>query len=232
MPAIHTEDFLSSSVFHRVHLPPLDYMTVPEIRQAAEQFFRLYRQTLDHHQHGVGRAERAVRDAEKADKDALAEALLTGGTEPKARAATVKAETALADAKARQSALRSALATAYQRLHDVVVAHAPEWAAVVAAESREAQARMEKAAAEFRAAHRDLVATGGLLAMLVEDPGGLNVRPYVPAARLSLAADAISAAVADVRERGPRLPGAEPAPVEADEFEVSSETSKLRAGAF
>ena len=58
--------------------------------------------------------------------------LATGGKEPKARTRTAKAETALADARARWQAHRSAVSTAHARLRDAVVTNRDEWLESVA----------------------------------------------------------------------------------------------------
>lgn len=209
MPPIHTDDYLRTAQ-PNVTLP-LAHLTSPDVRDAAENFRRLFADRAEA-RGAVDRARRAVLDAQTADERALADALLTGGREPEPRAATVKAEAALADAKARFTALGRAVELAHTRLRDAVVEHAPTWAAQVDAEHREAVVRYEKAVADLSAAHRDLVATGDLLGMLVDNPGGLVVRPYRPGARLGIAASAVGDALADVRERGPVVEPAETEP--------------------
>jgi hypothetical protein len=192
----------------RVSLPAAEYVTIPEVRQALDTFLRVYADRADARR-AVDRARRAVLDAETGDARALADAMLDGSREPQPRAATVQAQTALADAKARFTALSRAVELAHTRLRDAVIEHAPAWAAQVDAEHRDALYRYASASVELDRARRDLVATGGVLAMLVENPGGLVVRPYRPGARLGIASSAVADALADVRERGPVLPVAE-----------------------
>lgn len=204
MPAIGTEDNLTTSTPHRINLPPLKYLT-PAIREAAERYLTLHHEAWEHRQVTLNRAELAVHNAERGDEQAMADALLGGADKlPKARSATTRAETRLADARAKQSAYWQALGRSYAALRQAVLDHADEWRATVAAEHADARQRYRQAAAELETAARDLVATGSVLAMLDRDPGGLVLRPYRAAAvQLSRAGSAVSEALAalDAEER-------------------------------
>jgi hypothetical protein len=209
MPAIHTEDYLVTSD-PRINLPPLEYLTAGPVREAAENFLRLFQARAEARQ-AVDRAERAVLDAQSADEQELADALLDGGREPKTRTRTAKAEAALADAKARWQAHRAAVSMAHTRLRDAVVASRDEWLEGVAADQANAARRYEQAAAELSRAHRDLVNFGGVAAMLRNHPESLTIGTYRPSVQLSLVADPLVEALAVVRadERASALVPAE-----------------------
>jgi hypothetical protein len=201
----------------RVNLPPLDSMTVPEVRQAAETYVRLYA-ARGEQQQAVEQAKRAVWDGQAADERALAQAMVDGTREPKARALTKAPELVLAETDARWKATQQAVRLAHSRLADAVDAHAAAWSAQVAAEHADALDRYTRAAGELSTAARDLTRTGEVLDMLRGNPRSLTVGTYRPAPRLSYAEPLVAEAVADVlAHEAANAPTPEPGSLVADD---------------
>lgn len=198
MATIYQRDYIDVHS-PRVKLPPLDYLPGP-VREAASNFLRLLAEQREAVA-AVRERERAVREAKAADARALEAALLDGSKGPaKPRAHSDKAEAALADAETRRDAYRRAVGTAAERIREAVAEHRDEWRASVAVDQDDAVRRLEQAARDWSSAARDLVAFGGVLAML--DAGGaLAVGSYRAAAALSSVSGPMADAVAAVRDQ-------------------------------
>lgn len=188
---------------YRVILPPLAYIEPEPVRGALVAFLRLYAEWQKAGQ-VITDLSRVAADAIGIDRAAVADAIERGVREPKPRAETNKAESALADARARMQAVEAALASVHAKLVAATVEHAPAWAGAVAVEHRAAVERYEELAAELAAAGRHVEATGSLLAMLTLAPASMNVRhAYRPSFHLAQAADAAAEAVVKVRDAVP-----------------------------
>lgn len=203
---------------------PTDAGMPPAVAEAMGTFARLHRER-DAAQQASGRAAQAVRDGEVHASAALADALLTGGAEPRRTIATLEEKAKVAEA--RWQAYRVATDRAHVLLAGAVAEHAGVWSEATTTAYLAAQARLATAVAEVHAAAADLTTTGSLLAMLSTAPTSLVAGHYKPEAYLSSAGEALDAAVAAVAEHAPVAdvepevgvePDAEPA---ADEPETA-----------
>lgn len=181
----------------RVNLPGIEYVTVPEVREALENYLRVHRERSEAQQR-LSRAELAFHNAESTDRRELAEVIVAGGNVGKVTDSKTAAAEALDRAKGELEAYVQAVGLAYTKLTEAAEAHRDEWVAQLAERHRAAADRYARHAAEVTAAGTELNATGELLAML-ENGTGLSVRPWRPNARVSIASSALAEALPVVK---------------------------------
>lgn len=199
----------------RVQLPPLGYVTVPEVRAALLNLIRLDGQRSEAMAR-VGRAKQAEGAAGSADQTAMARALVAGQDTSKLPSAVTRAREEREAAESLRGAYNEAVRLAYSEAQSLAAERSTEWAASCAVTHAEALAAYEQGAAMMRDAVPVLTATGSLAGMLTNTPGALVAPPWKPGAVMSIAADAIDAALPVVRAAAAEL--APPAPAEpADE---------------
>lgn len=178
----------------RVNLPDASYLRVPEVREALDNYLRVYRERNEARTR-LTAAETAHHNAEASDRSELAEVIVAGGNVGAVKSSKERAAEELDRARAELEAYVQAVGLAHGRLIEAVDAHRAELVADLAERHRAAAVSFARHAAGIVADGAELNATGELLAMLEETPRSLSVRSWRPGAKVSIAASALAEAL-------------------------------------
>lgn len=182
----------------RVNLPDASYLRVPEVREALDNYLRVYRERNEARTR-LTAAETAHHNAEASDRSELAEVIVAGGNVGAVKSSKERAAEELDRAKGELEAYVQAVGIAHARLIDAVDVHRAELVADLAERHRAAAVSYGRHVAGITADGEELRATGELLAMLEETPRSLSVRAWKPGAKVSIAATALAEAAVVAR---------------------------------